>query len=61
MIAVILDAASEPTYQKIHKNSPAQAFQTGVNAVALLQNAIPGSVLGGHNLYRFSKHCETLE
>ncbi len=44
MIAVILDAASEPTYQKIHKNSPAQAFQTGVNAVALLQNAIPGSV-----------------
>ena len=44
MIAVILDAASEQTYQKIHKNSPARAFQSAVNAVALLQSAVPGSV-----------------
>ena len=44
MIAVILDAASEPTYQKIHKNSPAGAFQTAVNAVKLLQSALPGAV-----------------
>ncbi len=44
MIAVILDAASEQTYQKIHKNSPSKAFQTAVNAAALLQTAIPGSV-----------------
>ena len=44
MIAVILDAATEQTYQKIHKNSPAGAFQTAVNAVVLLQNALPGSV-----------------
>ena len=44
MIAVILDAASEATYQKLHKSSPAGAFQTAVNAVALLQNALPGCV-----------------
>ena len=44
MVAVILDAASEQTYQKIHKNSPAGAFQTAVNSVALLQTALPGSV-----------------
>ena len=44
MIAVILDAASESTYQKIHKNCPAQSFQTAVNAVSLLQTALPGSV-----------------
>ncbi len=44
MIAVILDAASEQTYQKLHKNSPAGAFQTALNATALLQAAIPGSV-----------------
>ena len=41
MIAVILDAATEQTYQKIHKNSPSTAFQTAVNAVDLLQKAIP--------------------
>lgn len=44
MIAVTLDAASESTYQKIHKNAPENAFQTAVNAVALLQNALPGCV-----------------
>lgn len=44
MIAVILDAATEPTYQKIHKNCPSQAFQTAVNSIALLQKALPGSV-----------------
>ena len=44
MIAIVLDAASQPTYQKIHKNSPAQAFQTAVNSVTLLQNALPGAV-----------------
>ncbi len=44
MVAVILDAASEPTYQKIHKKAAAAAFQTAVNAVALLQSAIPGNV-----------------
>ena len=44
MIAVILDAASEPTYQKIHKKCLAGAFQAAVNAVALLQTALPGSV-----------------
>ena len=44
MIAVTLDAVTEATYQKLHKNSPAGAFQTAVNAVALLQQAVPGSV-----------------
>lgn len=44
MIAVILDAASESVYQKLHKNSPAGAFQTAVNAVSLLQNVLPGAV-----------------
>ncbi len=44
MIAVIVDAATEATYQKIHKNAPAVAFQTAVNAVALLQKALPGCV-----------------
>ena len=44
MLAVILDAASEQTYQKIHKNSPAEAFQSALNAVSLLQNALPGCV-----------------
>jgi spiro-SPASM protein len=44
MVAVILDAASEPVYQKLHKNSPSGAFQTAVNAVSLLQNALPGAV-----------------
>ncbi len=44
MIAVILDAATEATYQKIHKNAPAAAFQTAVNAVAILQKALPGCV-----------------
>ena len=44
MIAVILDATTEETYQKLHKNSPAGAFQKAVNAVALLQNALPGQI-----------------
>ena len=44
MIAVILDAVTEPAYQKIHKNSPAGAFQTALNVVTLLQNALPGCV-----------------
>jgi len=44
MIAVTLDAASELTYKKLHKNSPEGAFQKAVNAVALLQNALPGCI-----------------
>ena len=44
MVAVTLDAATEPTYQKLHKNSPQGAFQKAVNAVSLLQNALPGQV-----------------
>ncbi len=44
MIAVILDAVTEDTYQKIHKNSPDGAFKTAVNAVSLLQNSLPGCV-----------------
>ena len=44
MVAVVLDAATEATYQKIHKNSPAAAFQTAVNAIAILQNALAGCV-----------------
>ena len=44
MIAVSLDAVTEATYQNIHKNSPAGAFAQAVNAVAMLQNALPGSV-----------------
>ncbi len=44
MAAVVLDAASEQTYQKIHKMAALAAFQTAVNAVALLQSAIPGNV-----------------
>ena len=44
MIAVTLDSITEATYQKLHKESPQGAFQKAVNAVALLQNALPGSV-----------------
>lgn len=44
MIAVVLDAVTEDTYQKIHKNSPAGAFQTAVNAVSLFQNALTDMV-----------------
>ncbi len=44
MIAVTLDAASEVTYQLIHKNSQSGDFSKAVKAVSLLQNAIPGSV-----------------
>ena len=44
MIAVTLDAATEKTYQKLHKNSPDGAFVKAVNAVELLQKAVPGSV-----------------
>jgi len=44
MSAVILDAASETTYQKLHKNSPEGAFQTALKATALLQSALPGNV-----------------
>ena len=44
MIAVTLDAVTEQTYQKLHKNSPEGAFQTALNAVALLQNALPGCI-----------------
>ena len=44
MIALTLDAASESTYQKIHKNAPEGAFQKAVNAVAILQNVLPGCV-----------------
>ena len=59
MIAVILDAASEPTYQKLHKNSPAGAFQTAVNAVALLQNILPGCVYP--QFVRMNENEEELE
>ncbi len=44
MIAVTLDAVTEATYQKLHKNAPEGSFQKAVNSVALLQNALPGSV-----------------
>ena len=44
MIAVNLDAVTEETYQKLHKNCPAGAFASAVNAVSLLSQAIPGSV-----------------
>ena len=44
MIAITLDAASEQMYKSIHKNSPDQAFQKALNAVALLSTALPGSV-----------------
>lgn len=44
MIAVTLDAVSEALYQKLHKNSPQGAFMKAVNAVAMLQNAVPGCV-----------------
>ncbi|SEP75537.1 spiro-SPASM protein [Treponema bryantii] len=44
MLAVTLDAASDATYQKIHKNASEGAFAAAVNAVSLLQNAIPGCV-----------------
>ena len=44
MLAVTLDAATEATWQKIHKNSPDGAFQKAVNAVSVLQNALPGCV-----------------
>ena len=44
MIAISLDAVTEATYQNLHKNCPQGAFQNAVNAVALLQNAIPGCV-----------------
>ncbi len=44
MIAVVLDSVSETVYQKLHKSSPAGAFQKAVSAVSLLQNAVPGAV-----------------
>ena len=59
MVAVILDAASEQTYQKIHKNSPSAAFQTAVNAVKLLQTALPGAVYP--QFVRMNENEEELE
>ena len=44
MIAVNLDAFSEQTYQKLHKNSEAGAFQKAVNAVKMLSEALPGNI-----------------
>ena len=59
MIAVKLDAVTEQTYQKLHKNSPAGAFQKAVNAVALLQNALPGQVYP--QFVRMNENEEELE
>ena len=44
MIAVALDAFTEQTYQKLHKNAPEGSFNRAVEAVKLLSAAIPGAV-----------------
>ena len=44
MIAISLDAFSVQTYCKLHEGCSEQDFSKAVNAVTLLQNAIPGMV-----------------
>ena len=44
MIAISLDAFSVQTYCKLHEGCSEQDFFKAVNAVTLLQNAIPGMV-----------------
>ena len=59
MIAVSLDAVTEATYQKLHKKSPEGAFQKAVNAVAMLQQALPGCVYP--QFVRMNENEEELE
>ena len=44
MIAVILDAFTEQTYNNIHKNGPEGSFNRAFEAVKLLSNALPGCI-----------------
>ena len=59
MIAVSLDAVTEATYQKLHKKSPEGAFQKAVNALAMLQQALPGCVYP--QFVRMNENEEELE
>ena len=44
MIAVTLDAVTDETYQKLHKNNPEGSFQKAVKTVAMLNSALAGCV-----------------